>query len=57
MTAAILGMELRLRARTVLSAAAGLHVDSISSVEPGAYGLAAPTTETPEFLLLATRAA
>lgn len=42
--------ELRL-----LSAACGLDVDSISSVEPGAYGLDAPTVDTPEFLLLATR--
>ena len=42
--------ELRL-----LCAAAGLCVDSISSVEPGAYGNDPPTTETPEFLVLATR--
>ena len=34
---------------------AGLDVDSISGVEPGAYGTAAPTTETAEFLVLATR--
>ncbi len=32
-----------------------LDVDSISSVEPGAYGLAPPTTESPEYLVLATR--
>ena len=32
-----------------------LTVDSISSVEPGAYGLGPPTTETAEYLLLATR--
>jgi hypothetical protein len=42
--------ELRL-----LAAAVGLRVDSISSVEPGAYGTSAPTTESPEFLVLATR--
>lgn len=42
--------ELRL-----LCAAVGLGVDGISSVEPGAYGGAAPTTESPEFLVLATR--
>jgi len=33
----------------------GLRVDSISSVEPGKYGSAEPTTESPEFLVLATR--
>jgi SAM-dependent methyltransferase len=43
--------ELRL-----LCAAHGLTVDSISSVEPGAYGLDAPTADTAEFLLLATMA-
>ena len=42
--------ELRL-----LCGAHGLAVDSITSVEPGAYGLDPPTTDTPEFLLLATR--
>lgn len=42
--------ELRL-----LCAAHGLAVDSISSVEPGAYTLAAPTVDTAEFLVLATR--
>ena len=42
--------ELRL-----LSAAHGLRVDSISSVEPGAYTFAAPTTDTAEYLVLATR--
>jgi SAM-dependent methyltransferase len=41
--------ELRL-----LCAAHGLQVDSISSVEPGAYGLDAPNVDTAEFLLLAT---
>ena len=44
--------ELRL-----LAAAHGLAVDSISSVEPGAYGDAPPTADTAEFLLLATRIA
>ena len=33
----------------------GLDVDSISSVEPGAYGSEAPSTESPEFLVIATR--
>jgi SAM-dependent methyltransferase len=42
--------ELRL-----LCGANGLRVDSISSVEPGAYGLAPATVESPEYLLLATR--
>ena len=42
--------ELRL-----LSEGNGLRVDSISSVEPGAYSLAPPTVDSPEFLLLATR--
>jgi SAM-dependent methyltransferase len=32
-----------------------LSVDSISSVEPGSYGLEAPTPDSPELLLLATR--
>lgn len=32
---------------------AGLHVDAIHSVEPGAYAAAAPTTESAEYLLLA----
>ncbi len=44
--------ELRL-----LCAANGLAVDSITSVEPGAYGTDPPTADTAEFLLLATRAA
>jgi cyclopropane fatty-acyl-phospholipid synthase-like methyltransferase len=39
----------------MMCATSGLRVDRISSVEPGAYGLSAPTTETPEFLVLATR--
>lgn len=42
--------ELRVLCRQV-----GLAVDSISSVEPGAYGMAPPTVETPEFLVLAHR--
>lgn len=42
--------ELRL-----LLAKAGLEVDSISSVTPGEYGDHAPSTESPEFLLVATR--
>lgn len=42
--------ELRL-----LCAASGLAVDSISSAEPGAYGSDPPTTESPEFLVLARR--
>jgi len=42
--------ELRL-----LLGAHGLVVDSISSVEPGAYGAVPPTTESPEFLVLATK--
>ena len=43
--------ELRL-----LAAAAGLHVDAVWSVTPGAYARAAPTIETPELLLVAHRA-
>src|SRR5262245_50505371 len=42
--------ELRL-----LCEAHGLRVDGVSSVEPGAYSLAAPTSDSAEFLLLATR--
>lgn len=42
--------ELRL-----LCDAHGLSVDSVSSVEPGAYAFAAPTVDSAEFLLLATR--
>ena len=33
----------------------GFTVDSISSVEPGAYGDDPPSTESPEFLVLAHR--
>lgn len=42
--------ELRLLCR-----ANGLEVDSISSVEPGAYGDDPPTVDTAEFLVLASR--
>lgn len=35
--------------------ARGLEVGSICSVEPGAYGTASPTVESPEFLVIATR--
>ena len=42
--------ELRL-----IFAGVGLTVDSISSVEPGKYGLDPASTESPEFLVLATR--
>ncbi len=42
--------ELRL-----LLGAHGLAVESISSVEPGAYGSAPPTIESPEFLVVAHR--
>ena len=44
--------ELRL-----LAEASGLHVDAVYSVEPGAYGPFVASTESPEFLLVATRAA
>ncbi len=33
----------------------GIRVDSVSSVDPGAYGRAAPTTESTEFLVVGTR--
>lgn len=42
--------ELRL-----MCTARGFDVDSVSSVEPGAYGLDEPTADTAEFLVLATR--
>jgi hypothetical protein len=42
--------ELRL-----LAEAAGLEVVSLTSVEPGAYGDAPPSTEQPEFLVIARR--
>jgi len=38
-----------------LVAAAGLRTDDVWSVEPGAYARQAPTTETPEFLVVATK--
>jgi len=38
-----------------LLAAHGLTVESIASVEPGAYGADPPTTESPEFLVIARR--
>ena len=39
----------------VLCRVAGLTVDSIASVEPGAYGAGVPTVESPEFLVIARR--
>lgn len=42
--------ELRLMCRQV-----GLGVDAVFSVEPGSYGRAAATTESPEFLVLGHR--
>ncbi|HZB40308.1 MAG TPA: class I SAM-dependent methyltransferase [Ilumatobacter sp.] len=39
----------------MLSDVHGLRVDRVSSVEPGAYALAAPGTDSAELLLLATR--
>ncbi len=41
--------ELRL-----LLGANGLRVGSVNSVEPGGYSLTAPTTETPEFLVISS---
>jgi SAM-dependent methyltransferase len=38
----------------MLLGAHGFTIDSISSVEPGAYGNSAPTAESPEFLVIAT---
>jgi SAM-dependent methyltransferase len=38
-----------------LLAAHGFTVESIASVEPGAYGVDPPTTESPEFLVIARR--
>lgn len=40
----------------LLASSAGLTVDGLYGVEPGAYGRRAPTLTDPEFLLLATRA-
>jgi SAM-dependent methyltransferase len=48
-TACFTPRELRL-----LAAQAGLRVDAVYSVEPGAYRRAEATTESPEFLLLAS---
>jgi SAM-dependent methyltransferase len=42
--------ELRLLFRS-----AGLRVDALHSVEPGAYAAVPPTTESPEYLVLATK--
>ena len=42
--------ELRL-----LAASAGLTVDAVWSVTPGAYARQAPDLDSPEFLLVATR--
>jgi SAM-dependent methyltransferase len=41
---------------TILVADAGLRLDAIWSVEPGAYRRDAPTTESPEYLVVATKA-
>ena len=38
-----------------LVADAGLRLDALWSVEPGAYREAAPTVETPEYLVIATK--
>ena len=46
----------RPRELRLLCTANGLDVESISSVEPGAYGLDPPTADTAEFLLIASRA-
>lgn len=39
-----------------LCRAHGIRVDSISSVEPGAYSFAPPTVDAPELLVIGTRA-
>jgi hypothetical protein len=39
----------------VLCRDAGLEVESVNSVEPGAYARSAPTVETAEFLVIARR--
>ena len=49
-TACYTPRELRLLARHV-----GLHVDRIASAEAGTYAPNPPSTETPEYLLVATR--
>jgi hypothetical protein len=41
---------------TNLVVGAGLCLDAIWSVEPGAYRRDAPTTESPEYLVVATKA-
>lgn len=41
----------------VLLSIEGISVERISSVEPGAYGDEAPTTESPEFLVIGRRPA
>src|SRR4051794_55164 len=38
-----------------LVAAAGLRLDALWSVEPGAYHATAPTVDTPEYLVVATK--
>ena len=43
------------RAATCCASATACASTAISSVEPGAYSLAPPTVDSPEFLLLATR--
>jgi hypothetical protein len=40
---------------THLVAGAGLRLDAIWSVEPGAYRRESPTTESPEYLVVATK--
>jgi SAM-dependent methyltransferase len=49
-TACYTPRELRLLLRAV-----GARLDGVFSVEPGAYGTARPTIDSPEFLALATR--
>jgi hypothetical protein len=39
----------------LLAASAGLTVDAVWSVTPGAYARQAPDLDSPEFLLVATR--
>jgi ubiquinone/menaquinone biosynthesis C-methylase UbiE len=40
---------------TALVEGAGLHLDAIWSVEPGSYRRDAPSTESPEYLVVATK--
>jgi hypothetical protein len=49
-TACFTPRELRL-----MSATAGLEVDDVWSVDPGAYGRHPPSVESPEFLVVAHR--